>query len=261
MDSKLLEQLEEFARDRFRGIEDHILDLTLCCTEDGEDISWEIGEGVDRFREWIDSDFFCNGKTKVVVGFDQFPDYVFKIPIESERCYLYDEHEDRSIFDHEDSYFYAWEIFDYVSDDFTFFVADNCWDLPSDNCDYCSVEAAVYRYAEKMGVDSAFAGTWYLGDIGGVNIYVSERVKSYWEYDRRVPENEGVFDSIKNTPEMYNSNIEQLQLAYLIKDYSYAFALKLVNFINECNISDLHGDNYGCANNKLVILDYSGYRG
>ena len=61
-----------------------------------------------------------------------------KIPIESERCYLYDEHEDRSIFDHEDSYFYAWEIFDYVSDDFTFFVADNCWDLPSDNCDYCS---------------------------------------------------------------------------------------------------------------------------
>ena len=28
MDSKLLEQLEEFARDRFRGIEDHILDLT-----------------------------------------------------------------------------------------------------------------------------------------------------------------------------------------------------------------------------------------
>ena len=67
--------------------------------------------------------------------------------------------------------------------------------------------------------------------------------------------------ALKTPPEMYNSNIEQLQLAYLIKDYSYAFALKLVNFINECNISDLHGDNYGCANNKLVILDYSGYRG
>lgn len=261
MDSKLLEQLEEFARERFCGIEDHIYDLSICVSEDDEDISWEMDEGVDCFEEWIGAEYFRHGKSKVVIGFSEFPNYVFKIPISSERCYFYSEIEDRMVFDHEDSYFYAWDIFDYVSTDFALFVGEECWDLPNNNCDYCSVEAAIYRYAERMGVDSAFAGTWYVGEIGGVNIYVSERVDSYWHYDRNVSKTDVVFESIKNTPEMYNSNIEKLELAYLIKDYSYAFALKLVNFIEECNVTDLHGDNYGCSDNRLVFLDYSGYRG
>lgn len=131
--------------------------------------------------------------------------------------------------------------------------------------DYCEREYTNYLAAVDRGLEEFFPYTDFLGELNGLKLYIQERavcdceyVNSIWHESLR-ESYEGAFED--EDEDFINSRIwdavddleddERLQMIYHVED--------LEDFINEYCINDLHEANFGFVDERLVIIDFSGY--
>lgn len=207
-----------------------------CCAEDDytcekiADIADTIG------AQWGD----C-GCTKSVFFFKEFPQYVFKIPFRGKCVIEWDD--DYDCYCETDKF-----------DEFYYAGADN-----DNDWDYCETEAWLYHAACEHGVDNFFAGTFYIGEYCGHPIYVSEFRNNYKStyYDFHNNPSNGVDELCK---EYDYIPLAKSDISAMIKFVGIEMVRKLLSFIEEFDINDLHNGNLGTTSDGMVcIIDYSNY--
>ena len=171
--------------------------------------------------------------------FDEYPQYVVKIPFCGVRYYETDEDGGTDI-DYE-SYF------------------QNCRD-------YCAKEEEVYSAAQFDEVEDIFAETHFLGYFNEVKLYVAECVgisffgfssddisDKSWDKSTEIREKKGI-DKWGG----YSSVFEYLPI--IVEQYGAEYAEKLVGFCEDEDIYDLHHGNVAWnSEGKFKFIDYSGY--
>ena len=226
----------EMLRERFG----HLLD-TLCddyhlgdyidgrCPED-IDCEWEeFGNAADSLNIWLGS-----GATKLVIGTDDC-DYIIKF----------------------------------------------CPNAP--DYDYCGREVEIYREAVRAGYADKFAWCDYLfdydfNDCYTIPVYVMEWCQcSYDMIDDEMDDYhftkyctshnldkkaDGAYDEY-NSNGRYSGEYDErmMEWAYSIwgLDYHNPEHYAFCNFMREMFINDIHAGNWGWCDNRLVLVDYSGY--
>ena len=131
--------------------------------------------------------------------------------------------------------------------------------------DYCGLEAAHFAEAKELGLEEFFAATEFVMYYNSVKVYVAERAEVSLErlssdlYEKL--ESDGMAeDQIRDTIDEADSCCEFME--WLLPYYSDEDRVsKLFDFLNEADINDLHSGNIGYIGNRLVLIDYSGYRG
>lgn len=145
------------------------------------------------------------------------------------------------------------------------FFGDYVVKFSTESFDYCEREyknywAAVYNHFEEY-----FPYTIFLGNLNGINLYLQEKaicdsqaVSDMWYskvYDGYWSEEEAIEAS--NTGEIWNiiDDLDDSERIEIIYDNS-----DLIDFLDEYRINDLHEGNFGYIGERLVIIDFSGYR-
>lgn len=197
---------------------------------------------------WID----C-GVSKLVISFNDNPDYVFKIPFRG-AIQINSEEENPS------------DFIDYSLDDLGVFYKHageniNGYDNPRWN--YCAVEDYLYKEAKKRNLNSAFAETVQIIDIHGIPVYASENIPIKFGVSQR-KQSEKLFNelrkSVTNITRDEYSNMLNLIMANVITKQNEYTATKLCDFIRQFKISDLHSGNvHFDQNNNIRIIDYSSF--
>lgn len=179
------------------------------------------------------------GATKLVLFFNDLPDYVVKLPFHSSGESDDEYNED------DDEYDYYW-----------FEGADNS----VDRSDYCQTEVEVYHAAQERGVEKFFAKTEYLyTHLSGERVYLQERcsIEDLEEIEALHP-----VESSKAITDKCGNRTKNINGRWLILAYEYYGEEKFVEFMKflyDQNINDLHDGNLGMINGRPVILDYSGF--
>lgn len=131
--------------------------------------------------------------------------------------------------------------------------------------DYCGLEAAHFAEAKELGLEEFFAATEFVMYYNNVRVYVAERAEVSFErlssdlYEKL--ESDGMEeDRILDTIDEADSCCEFIN--WLLPYYTDEDKMnRLFEFLNESDINDLHSGNIGYIGNRLVLIDYSGYRG
>lgn len=208
-----------------------------------EDENGYFGEDTDTYYILINSlydncDQECTvytGATKLVFSFN--PHFVVKIPF--------------------NTFFHSYQYYSPLS--FTKKEENNdyFWD-------YCAREVYLYKEAKKYNIDFAFAECQYVGMINHWPIYIQETCKPF--YYKRNP-----YQSQKNKYSNFTiqnlcaaKELDCFHLSWLVSFsnwYGIDTTLKLLNFIKNKNINDLHAGNIGYAaiDNRPVIIDFAGF--
>lgn len=127
--------------------------------------------------------------------------------------------------------------------------------------DYCELELEVYKDAVKRGIDVFFAKIERVGfsKIGHRPIYIAERViPRTYDHDTDVhPSKDSIERAKKAVDDCY---LPENWLAEAYEYYGAELTDKLIDFLKEKDIRDLHNDNIGYRkDNSPVILDYSDF--
>lgn len=137
-------------------------------------------------------------------------------------------------------------------------------------------EVENYNRAVELGIEMFFPKTYLYGKIDGINIIYQEKidcnVNEVWKDSKlsltihdltcnkldikKIASIKKRFN-IEESP--YNRDINTTWVAFMCALYTTEVIDKLINFIQEKKINDLHGENLGYKNNKPIILDFSGY--
>lgn len=210
-----------------------------------EDYIYQVMEGLPNF-------YIATGASRVVLILNDDSDYVLKTPIFGEVHYPAIKVEDGN-----------WE-YDYSREpEFT------PWQNAeySDNGDnYCETEVYLYEKAAEAGLADLFAGIEYLFSKGNRPVYASEKCTWYDFYG--TGKDAPSADSITFLEKEYSAGhaptwngLGTRATAKFIDDYGIEITKKLLAFIREYRISDLHGDNIMISNRtgKVVISDYAGF--
>ena len=132
-------------------------------------------------------------------------------------------------------------------------------------CDYCGLEAEYFAEAKRLGLDEFFAGTEFVMYCNGIRIYKAERAEVSFEklssdlFDKL--KSDGMDEStIYDTIDEADSCCEFIN--WLLPYYTNEDKVnELFDFLNENSINDLHSGNIGYIGDRIVLIDYSGYRG
>lgn len=182
-----------------------------------------------------------SGCTKVVLIFRNIPDWVVKIPLLGGT--YYDE--------------------DYDEEVHSSFEGRYIDELDERISDYCALEEYFYQKAINSSVEEMFAGTFYLMEINGLPIYVSERVyEDVFSY-RCSPNwhSRQIANRLWNSSNtVQESRLSPEKLSIFVEQYGTDAAEMLTLFIDIYDIQDLHAGNLGYdKSNMIKIIDYSGF--
>lgn len=225
------------------------------------DISSVVYGGCDSFNDYYDYEMLDNfaieigadcrsGVTKMVFFFDEFPDYVIKIPFRGMSC----QDEDYEIYDKQD-----------------FYGADARFKEKNiHSWDYCETEARYYKLAIKENVSEFFAGTFFLGMIQDYPIYYSERVERsledlLWDNDTLFADNQSS-EIASELCEKYGYDVTETKsfeeaVGYMVEEYGKEKVDNFLNFIKSNDIVDLHSGNFGIHfDGSVKVIDYSSWR-
>lgn len=192
------------------------------------------------------------GCSKVCIFFDEMPNYVFKIPFRGCALKYYCEDEDCFF----NQFEYDWSSYHKYS------LANNNNRFQLENeFDYCEAEEFVYNVAVKWGIEDCFARTFKVAEYNGVPIYASERVK-YPRFD--ITYAQGISGNSREkarelSREYGFSALGEDKLTSFVDFYGVDKIIKLILFLKNYRISDLHNDNVGFNDKQPVVLDYSSF--
>lgn len=129
--------------------------------------------------------------------------------------------------------------------------------------DYAKLEYENYCFAEEAGLGYYFPKTVYLGDFNGRPFYVQEmaecdenQVSSDWYERLRV--------CYERAGQEYDNDSLWCAIDCMDDDekaYLCFHDPKLVDFLSDHRIGDLHEGNFGYIGGRMVIVDFSGWRG
>lgn len=212
---------------RIEDVKDLIIPAQFGADEDNCE-TYAMEEVYDQLDETVETAY---GASKFVIFFEGLNEIV-KIPFNGSFFYPYDD---------ETGEYLNKEVFD-----------------PYYTEDYCEVEAAIYKDAEYAGLEMFFAATRYAGKTAsGTPYYISDRVNTHGSYKR------GSEDSRKKAEKLFHNSCCALSAAFLeaaIECYGEEATRKLLDFIEDEEISDLHSANVGVREDgSPVILDYSSF--
>ena len=257
MDKK---KLCNFINSRFNTMSDDLMSMMTVYFEDYNE--QDFSDYNDTFKRMTGADKVINGVSKLVLFFEEYPNYVFKIPFQG--YYSINECDVDSFKDAAESncvpeYFNTDDIVLYNH-------ANGKCELPIDESNYCEAEEYFYRIAKKNKISSMFAKTQFLCTVGFIPIYVSNRVESKYSYNKS-KHNIKKYNDIANqivtkSNKKYNtySELHSVELSSFIADYGINAAKRLIDFINKYNISDFHDGNFGYdKDGRIKIIDYSGF--
>ena len=161
-------------------------------------------------------------------------DYVIKIPFMG--CFEEDWEKEEYVFSN----------FEGAEDD------ENYWN-------YCLKEIHIYEKAEAANVEKVFLKTTYEGNINDFPIYSQPKVNTFVEDNYVKCSNEEI-DSTKAKVREKNFNVfSPTWLFHAFNYYGDDYIFRLLSFIKEENIYDLHSGNLGWVGNRPVIVDYAGF--
>lgn len=136
--------------------------------------------------------------------------------------------------------------------------------------DYCKRELYNYEKACEEGVEKFFAEICMVGEVDGIEVYLQEKLKVDDGVEKDVDQ---IFrDYVYNLDESYYDDIEdEDERSAILTDDVYdmdegerieaifGFDERLITFIENNDINDLHSGNFGYRGADLVIMDYSGW--
>ena len=130
-------------------------------------------------------------------------------------------------------------------------------------CNYATLEYNNYRLAEEAGLAVYFPVMIYLGEFAGVPFYLQQMAECYEDqitsdwYER-------LRDSYEESEEEYNDNDLWNEIDNMDDDDRVYLTFRdneLVEFLRKHHINDLHEGNFGYIGDRMVIVDFSGWRG
>lgn len=147
----------------------------------------------------------------------------------------------------------SYEEYDYEYTRFTGADMDDSWS----SHDYCARECRIGAAAVEAGLADVFLPTIYLGTFYGLPVYAQKKV-SRKEYQQLNPSkaSRDKFTKIMDS-ELWVIG-SQLGGA-LIDSYGEEKTARIVDFVAEQGINDLHGGNFVQIDGKIIFFDYSGY--
>lgn len=146
-----------------------------------------------------------------------------------------------------------WEEEDYVFSSFEGAEDDeNDWN-------YCLKEIHIYEKAEAANVEKVFLKTTYEGDINNFPIYSQPKVSTFVEDEGVTCSNEELDFTRAKVREKNFKVFSPIWLFHAFNYYGDDYIFRLLSFIKEEEISDLHSGNLGWVGDRPVIVDYAGF--
>ena len=127
--------------------------------------------------------------------------------------------------------------------------------------DYCALEVAIYQKALEWGIEKLFAREVCIGDIHGYPIYIQDKAIDFSEgFDEKTTVSPSeAYDIVNDTMMTADCTISADWCANVVEKWGKDTFQKLISFIEEMNINDIHNANIGYIDGKPVLIDYSGY--
>lgn len=139
--------------------------------------------------------------------------------------------------------------------------------LDYDPSDYCLKEIYLYHLAKKEKISSVFLKTNIYEILPETRIYRQERItETYFDslsyaYPEELDEERQVlYKKLSNGRSVLSDGSECWN--WFIDVYLYYganFYNRLIKFLDDNSIDDLHGENLGYIDNQPIILDYAGF--
>lgn len=247
-----------FLDNRFRNCNPEFLKLSQVYFEDEDgDIFLNF---IKQLGNSMGADCVHGGCSKSVFHFNEFEDYVFKIPYIG-YAYIADEdtqyYKDCAEEERVPSYF--------CFDDVTLYKnASNDGLYPVDANDYCAAEEYIYRMARKYKVHQMLAKTTFLGFVCGIPVYVSANAGKTYSPKKQSNETSKIAkDMIDKSRKEHKDSYSEFyatECGVFIETYGRKATQRFIDFLYKEKISDLHNGNYGYdALGNLKIIDYSGF--
>jgi hypothetical protein len=134
---------------------------------------------------------------------------------------------------------------------------------PQDNCwDYCLTEILTYRLAKQAKVNYAFAKTKFLGYINEHPIYIQEKCTMFSEQHPQLENSYTKQRTSSVRQYCLNKNYYSFNDVWLTDAYEYYGKNKfdkILNFIKDIELTDLHYGNLGYIGSRPVFVDYSDF--
>lgn len=144
-------------------------------------------------------------------------------------------------------------------------------DFTDNSCNYCKREVGFFTEAVSEGVDWAFAATYFLCEIDGIDFYIQERLDCGTEYEsyssskirEYLIEEVGITQEDYEDEDDYECRLADYEDSWLEWDDVLACLIHdsdVEEFVYDRDINDLHSGNYGMLPNGVIkIVDYCGY--
>jgi hypothetical protein len=253
LDNKKIEEIKNKLIEKFEECEtlSYFLDENSCNDIEESTLYYNILEYLNKKGENYE---VFTGATKVAFLFNDIENIIIKIPFDGYCSTEYDEIEDWSEEEQEEGF------------------KDVYFDT-----NYCGEEADLYAIMEGKELEDFFAETRFVAEINGRKFYAQEYVPVtqlnvddaiYYEDDIiKIP------NSVTTKPQeetlKKSKEIQSKVNPYTLNDYWFAKAVeyygeekseKLLTFLYDYNINDLHNSNIGYrSNGSPCIFDFSGY--
>lgn len=134
------------------------------------------------------------------------------------------------------------------------------FDINSDMEEYCEREIELYRLAKENNLENIFAEGQYIGEYWDetnficLRLYAFKKANTNWNKYVQISEEENI--KIAASP---LSERSKTIAALLLRDWGSTVFKKLEQFCKLHRINDLHNDNVGFINGKIVLIDYAGF--
>lgn len=184
-------------------------------------------------KDFTNFKMFSGASKCVIIPADK--DYVIKIPFTG-------------------GYYEADDCEGDIYEEFTEAEEDEGWN-------YCLVESSRYDITKALNVNQFFVPTIFIGYTNDKNkypIYVQPKcdVYAYHSHETSIEEREKTLDLIDSRQGL---PLDWLTLARLV--YGENSLMKLLNFLEDYEWSDLRDENIGFIDGKPIIFDYSDFFG
>lgn len=128
--------------------------------------------------------------------------------------------------------------------------------------DFCKIEVEKYLKAQKEGLENAFCESHFLMNYLSYPCYIMKRAQvdesELYSDIRQYLSNSNMSDE-DIEEKMYDLDDEEMLRDFFLAYYEEDFVEKLLAFLYEEKINDVHSENVGYYNGYPIIFDYSGY--
>lgn len=226
-------ELIDFVKHRFKGIGKFYDNLWDYDPDSEGVIDRTCYQNYQEIADFVGAEDYKNGASKLVLFFNEFPQYIIKIPLFGCVGVGYD---------------------DYLDEDVT--VSSDKLDYIEYGKNYCEEEAYIYKKAKAKGIEEFFAKTEFLITIEGIDIYCSKKVVRASKYELQRER----LDEAQSLRNCYEVDLASSYIAQMLLYTSIDKIKVLLSFIHEHSIWDLIGDNVFIDKDGYVqLVDYSSF--